>query len=181
MKNQDIHQILKENGWTVKRVDSDYIGLYCLDDKIIRLIPSIKKGSVFYFSFSPSISSQGFSKIAAYICNDKKRNPHYHVLSMPEKILETAEIDRDFIEENLKKIIFWAKNQDLSKGINDYVKLPTDSKGIWPLMHLAALAFTKDKEKLLTYLSNFKIGNNMKFVPYITQDYIERAIQMAEK
>jgi len=46
---------------------------------------------------------------------------------------------------------------------------------------LAALAVNKDQATLLNYLNHFKAGDRLDFVPYITQDYIERAYELACK
>jgi len=58
--------------------------------------------------------------------------------------------------------------------------LPTDSKGNLPLHHLAALAISGQSTQLADYLEHFKKSDNMRFVPYIKQDFIERALEAAE-
>ena len=66
-------------------------------------------------------------------------------------------------------------------GLQKYCAIPFDTKGIYPLYHLAALAVTGQIAQLEEYLNNFKKGNKMTFSHYIKQDYIERALEEAKK
>jgi len=74
----------------------------------------------------------------------------------------------------------WAKKQDLSKALHDYALLPTDAPGARPIWHLAALAILKDVEKLKSYQDSFEAGDRLGFVPYVTKEYIERAVVLAK-
>ena len=50
-----------------------------------------------------------------------------------------------------------------------------------PMRHLAALALAGDVAKLKSYQASFEAGDRLGFVPYITKDYIDRAVALAEK
>lgn len=90
---------------------------------------------------------------------------------------------KEFVQDDFVRIstevIQWAKKQSIDAGLLKYRKLPTSAVGTLPVMHLAALALAKDVAKLNYYLECFKAGNSLGFVPYITQEYIERAIKCA--
>ncbi|WP_414858990.1 DUF6990 domain-containing protein [Pseudomonas aeruginosa] len=60
-----------------------------------------------------------------------------------------------------------------------YRALPTNSKGAMPLRNLAALAIAGDVSCLANYQFSFEQGDRLGFVPYITQDMIERALLIA--
>lgn len=50
--------------------------------------------------------------------------------------------------------------------------------GVW---QLAALALLGRTAKLKSYQASFAAGNRIGFVNYITKDYIDRAVALAEK
>lgn len=59
------------------------------------------------------------------------------------------------------------------------INTPTDSVGIVPAQHLAALALSKNFERLEFYLTSLQKGDRLGFVPYITEEYISRALEFA--
>lgn len=79
------------------------------------------------------------------------------------------------------ELLEWAKQQNVEEGLSIFCNYPTDAVGNMPLKHLGALAIAKDVNRLNYYLESFKAGNRLGFVPYITQDFIERALKIAEE
>ncbi|MDO8344103.1 MAG: hypothetical protein Q7T48_12950 [Cellvibrio sp.] len=93
---------------------------------------------------------------------------------------------KDFFNESdivsiSNELLEWAKQQNVEDGLSIFRNYPTDSVGNMPLKHLGALAIAKDVNKLSYYLESFKAGDRLGFVPYITQDFIERALKIAEE
>lgn len=93
---------------------------------------------------------------------------------------------KDFFNESdivsiSNELLEWAKQQNVEDGLSVFRNYPTDSVGNMPLKHLGALAIAKDVNKLSYYLKSFKAGDRLGFVPYITQDFIERALKIAEE
>ena len=134
----------------------------------------------------PSVSTIEFSKINEYIGENKRPRKivHSHIVNSKHEDGLGIQVEistRQIIEDLLSKVEAWAQHQNLEVGIQKYAELPTDSKGIFPLYHLSALAITGQVAKLEDYLEHFKQGDNMGFAPYIKQDYIERALEEAIK
>ncbi|MHA6044579.1 DUF6990 domain-containing protein, partial [Pseudomonas aeruginosa] len=95
---------------------------------------------------------------------------------VPEKIVDFS---LDDVVRLSQSAISWASAQDIEKGLAAYRALPTNSKGAMPLRHLAALAIAGDVSCLANYQFSFEQGDRLGFVPYITQDMIERALLIA--
>jgi len=70
---------------------------------------------------------------------------------------------------------------DLAEALDLNINLPTDSKGSAPLLHLAALAILGRVDRLKSYRTSFETGDRLGFVPYITKDFIDRAVVLAEE
>lgn len=75
----------------------------------------------------------------------------------------------------------WAEAQDLDKALWDHAALPTNAPGARPIWHLAALALLGDVMKLKSYQASCAAGDRLRFVNYITKDYIDRAVALAEE
>ena len=59
--------------------------------------------------------------------------------------------------------------------------MPTDAPGAQPLWHLGALAVLGDVKTLKAYQASFAADDRLGFVNYITKDYINRALALAEQ
>lgn len=70
---------------------------------------------------------------------------------------------------------------EILQALHDHAALPTDAPGARPIWHLAALALLGDVAKLKPYQASFEAGDRLGFVPYITKDYIDRAVTLAEE
>lgn len=51
----------------------------------------------------------------------------------------------------------------------------------WQRKHIMACVLKGDFDKIQGYLDAFKRGDRMEFIPFIKQEYLERAIPFAEK
>lgn len=80
-----------------------------------------------------------------------------------------------------EKAIAWADAQSLEDGLVAYRNLPTNAKGAMPLRHLAALALAGDVARLVYYRKSFEQGGRLGFVPYITSEMLDRAIEVAKQ
>ncbi|OTG84176.1 hypothetical protein B9T31_13545 [Acinetobacter sp. ANC 4558] len=185
MTNKELLEIIKRLGWKNINRDGDMISILYLQDRVIKLLPYIKKraSSDLYFDLGASLGREDFSRATMHIRKRRERNPFSYILQHDENIsvLFVEEITESFVVNEINDVIDWAKAQDLQPGIDEYAALPTGSLGIYPLYHLAALAVNKDQVTLLNYLNHFKAGDRLDFVPYITQEYIERAYEIACK
>ena len=183
MTKKELLNILQNLGW--KNINGNQSSILYLQDRVIKVLPYLRKyGNDFYFSLDAGVGREDFSRAEQYITQEKRKYPFSYILDdssndfYSNKVLE---INETLIHQKVEKIINWAKVQDLQAGIDAYAALPTNSIGVYPVYHLAALAVNKDQATLLNYLTHFKAGDRLDFVPYITQDYIERAYELACK
>jgi len=181
MKKEEMLSMLGDIGW---RCSKDEVGdCYCLMDvgkARVQIIPSIgRRSDHFRVSLTPSVSTEGFTKVAEFILGENVDfEPIIVSNEVPKKI---ANISQSDIMRLSQDAILWANKQDLSNGLRLYRELPTNSKGARPLRHLAALALNGDVECLTNYRNNFVQGDRLGFVPYITSEIIDRAILAAQE
>lgn len=79
------------------------------------------------------------------------------------------------------EVIVWAQKQDLDRALQDHAALPTDAPGAQPIWHLAALAVLGELARLKSYQASFEARDRLGFVPYVTKDFIDRAMSLAEE
>ncbi|WP_449412554.1 DUF6990 domain-containing protein [Pandoraea soli] len=172
-------EILKINGWSffVDEVGDRYLEHH-LGERIISIIPSITKShSFFRIGMTPSMSTKPFSETVTQICSRSTgTSPLACMRARPAKVVT---IDEATIISITEQIIDWARKIDINGEIHRHAKLPTNSKGAMPLRHLAALALLGDTEKLEMYRTSFEFGDRLDFVPYISTEMIQRALEIA--
>lgn len=180
MNESTVLEFLAKIGWQkIGNKLDDIILEFHTTDRIITAIPSIRKLSNYYgIGFSPSLTTKQFSSAARQIINDESfRSPLIH---MKSTIHKKNEINESTITQIINEIIGWSKSIDINSEINRHAQSPTDSKGTMPVRHLAALALLGDTEKLEMYRASFESGNHLGFVPYISIEMIERALEIAK-
>jgi hypothetical protein len=188
MKTKEVTEVLKSLGW-VTRKDSvgDSVASFQLSDRELQIIYGVRQIYDQQLEAMCSTSTDAFSYACLTIRHGTKarkvklthgnlvvrdRNPKY----IAPEILESHVILMS------EEVIAWAHAQDLDKGLQEYAALnPEECLGNTPVKHLAALAILGDLEKLKFYQSRFEAGDRLGFVPYIGQDFIDRAVELAEK
>nr|CCA87911.1 conserved hypothetical protein [Ralstonia syzygii R24] len=150
-----------------------------MGDRIVTVIPYVGRRSDHYrISFTPTVTTREFSgAVSALNQSGVEYEPVSVMLEKTEKVPTLGEAE---VEGLLTKVIAWARSADLDEGLAAYRALPTDCVGARPMRHVAALALAGDVEKLEGYLSSFKFGDRLGFVPYITEELLERAIKFAK-
>lgn len=181
MNKKDVTLTLTSLGWSISTDDvGDKFALYVLDDRIVQIIYGLDriKGQQ-KFAAMLSMTTETFSKAASKISGDSSGFPL--VRSWSNIDIRAPEILNEHIRQASENAIAWAKEQDVDKALKEYALLPTDAPGARPIWHLAALALLGDVEKLKFYQASFEAGDRLGFVPYVTKDYIDRAVAFAEK
>lgn len=114
------------------------------------------------------------------ICNPRKRiSDHCIIYQTDEFAVSSLIITTQQVVNLSEKTISWAKSCNISEGLKALRNLPTNSIGAMPARHLAALAGAGDVETLSRYRDSFVAGDRLGFVPYITNDFIARALDFA--
>jgi hypothetical protein len=125
------------------------------------------------------VSHKGLSAIARQILGEPARGPHsfkYDQRRTEVESLDGADVHyRRLIEEEVEEV----RNIDMEKVIKDFAANCPDRPSMPQVMHLASLAWLADFTTLLDYQDIFKRGYRMNFVPMITPEMIQRAVQIA--
>jgi hypothetical protein len=181
MTNLNRNQIknwLIEFGW---KIEKDEIGdKFCTFELencvLVAGLDFRKYGDMMRVLVTPSISTEEYTNVVNKIFGKKSQNGLMPIIIASYPFLQQIIYTYDDIKKLSNDLIIWAKAQSVEQGLRLYENLPTDSKGRMPLCHLASLAILGNVEKLAYYLNSFKKGDKLGFVPYITEEMIERAL-----
>lgn len=182
MKTKEATQILAALGWSI-HIDEvgDKAAHFALSDRIVDIIYGIRKFSQDeQFEATLSTSASTFSVACMGI---RGGGGSYTPLARAQKGLRirASEILEGHIRQASEEAIAWAEAQDLDKALRDHAALPTNAPGARPIWHLAALALLGEVTKLKSYQASFAAGDRLGFVNYVTKDYIDRAVSLAEE
>ncbi len=129
----------------------------------------------------PFVGTEAFSNACARIRgNQGSYDSEPFVVAQEDPHICVPEVLDQHVRQVSEKAIAWAQEQDLDMALREHAALPTSSTGALPVRHLAALVLIGDVDRLKSYLTSFDAGDRLGFVPYITRDYIFRALQLAE-
>lgn len=182
MKMKEVTQLLKAMGWSIYTDEvGDKVAHFILHDRIVDIIYGLdrirdqqKLGAML------SLSTDAFSEICSQIKGEQR---HFYPLarawSGPD--IRAPEILEEHVRQASDEAIAWAQGQDLDMALQDYAALPTDAPGARPIWHLGALAVLGDAARLQSYQASFEAGDHLGFVNYVTKDYIDRAVTLAEQ
>lgn len=181
MKMKDVTHALQTIGW---RAHTDEVGEkythFYLPDRTVQIIYGIRKyGKGQQFEATLSASTNIFSH-ACKVVDSGYGSYAPLVRSRKGLCYQAPEILEEHVRQVSDVAIAWAKEQDLDKALRDHAALPTDAPGALPIWHLAALALLGDVAKLKSYRASFAVGDRLGFVNYVTKDYIDRAVALAE-
>jgi hypothetical protein len=182
MKIKEVTDDLKALGW---RAYTDEVGdrstRFCLPDRTVQIIYGIRKyGEEQQLEATLSASSDAFSHGCKTI--DSGLGSYAPLVrSRKGLVYQVPEILEEHVRQASEDAIAWAQAQDLDKALRDHAALPTNAPGARPIWHLAALALLGDVSKLKSYQSSFAAGDRLGFVNYVTKDYIDRAVALAQE
>lgn len=182
MNMKQATQILKTLGWlTYTDEVGDKFAHYILDDRIVRIIYGLDRiRDQQKFGAMLSLATDDFSA-ACLAIDPGYGNDAPFVRAWNGLDLRGPEILEEHIRKASEEAIAWAQGQDLDKALRDHAALPTNAPGARPIWHLAALALLGDVAKLKSYQASFEAGDRLGFVNYVTKDYIDRAVALAEE
>jgi hypothetical protein len=184
MKTKDVTKTLKTLGWTTGSDEvGDRFAHFQLPDRLIEVIYGVESHSnrqTQKLIAMASVSTNQFSEICMKIC--EKLDNYTHITGAhPSLSFSVPEIFEEHVRQMSDNAIAWAQDQDLERALAEYAALPTSAPGSGPVKHLAALVLRGDIAKLKSYQASFEAGDRLGFVPYITKDYIDRAVAAAEE
>ncbi|TXR48436.1 DUF6990 domain-containing protein [Phyllobacterium endophyticum] len=181
MLQNDIVLAFKELGWqTGKDEGGDNFAILDLGDILLQTIPRLRPitgGKT--LDYGGSISTPEFTNTVAKIFSRKEFHASL-IVGWELKPLRQPDFTFEDIRALSTRLIEWAKSQDVDAALKRLRESRTDSKGTEPLYHLAALALAGDVDKLDYYQRSFEAGDRLGFVPYISKEMIDRAVEIAK-
>ncbi|MFS8048049.1 DUF6990 domain-containing protein [Rhizobium sp. BR 314] len=131
---------------------------------------------------SPFLTNAAFSKIEKEIFQHASKiqvDPAVAytkiIKSIPEYSAEYPVLFKDILQE----IEAWGQNLNLQNCVQELATKGIPEVGGGQLRHLTALAYLGDFNTLLDYQKIFRKGKRLNFVPMITAEIIDRAIDIA--
>jgi len=181
MNKSAVIAAFKSCGWNIETDEvGDKIALFNLQDRIVDVIPNLRrvKGEQ-QLSILPTLSTRQFSDFCKTI---RGRGENYTPLIRAWKrmLITSPELQGEDVAQMSRDAISWAENQNLETGLQELAALPTDAPGARPVWHLGALAVLGDVDRLKSYQASFEAGDRLGFVNYVTKDYIDRALILAQ-
>lgn len=134
------------------------------------------------FQIGGSITTDAISAAYTILFNPKKKLSQNCIISQHEAPeIKKNVVSYHDIERISDHLIDWATNIDIDAGLKELRELPTDSLGDMPARLLAALAEAGEVETLERYQRSFAYRDCLGFVPYITDKFIDRALEFARQ
>lgn len=173
---------LESLGWAIRTDEvGDKSALYSLSDRVAWIVYGLDRiRDQQKFGAMLSVSTDEFSKACSEI-RGERRSGYPLVRAWKGPDIRAPEILEEHVRQASEEAIAWAAAQDLDKALRDHAALPTNAPGARPIWHLAALALLGDVAKLKSYQTSFAAGDRLGFVNYVTKDYIDRAVALAEE
>ena len=182
MKIAEVTNALKLYGWATSKDEvGDRLALCDLSDRTVNVIYGLRKlPNEQLLWVMRSTSTEAFTRACAEI-DPGHGNSAPLVRPWNDPDVRAPEIFEEHVRQASDEAIAWAKEQDLNKALQEHAALATTAPGARPVWHLAALAVLGDVARLKSYQASFEAGNQLGFVNYITKDYIDRAVALAEE
>ena len=181
MNTNEAVAIFKALGWVAK-INVDRYAEKKIGDRIVVLGFRFKDLSIYQtFESTPSIKSTHFTNAVKKI--EGGRREFNDILKAEFKgrtRLKKDEISEQDIELVCRKAIEWAKSFNIDLRYKELCQLDPSTPGAAGVWHLASLAILGEVERLKFYQASFETGDRLGFVNYITKDYIDRAVALAE-
>ncbi len=182
MNIREVTKSLEDLGWKISKDEvGDRIAQYQLSDRKVRIIYGLDRiWGQKHFVSTLGLATEDFSNACLEIYPGYSSDPSF-IQAWKGVDIRAPEILEEHVCQASDEAIAWAKEQDLDKAMQDHASLPTDAPGTLPRWHLAALAVLGDVARLKSYQVSFEAGDRLGFVDYVTKDYIDRAVALAEQ
>jgi hypothetical protein len=206
MTEEEVLNIFAIRGWKISSYDDGqgYVTI-AFEDKIVSVDVTIKKwmdlehfeatgemiplGATNEFAQSEhlscrvSISTEAMCIAETFISDPQKVVADFCVVDFCRGFdsTERTKILSVDVHECERQMLDWVNHIDIEEAVERCLSIPTSSPGAAPIKLLAALAQSGDVATLDYYWSCFNNDIRLGFVPYVTIEYIERALYFAEQ
>lgn len=174
-------KVFKQLGWKVQR-DVDRYAEKNLSDRTVHIGFKVKDFTIYQkFESTHSVMTKDFTNAIKKLEGGRKEfNDRLKVGSKDKVRFQKPKITPKHIEIACDAAIEWAMSVDISERYEELCNIDPSTPGAAGVWHLAALGLMGRIDKLISYQAGFEAGDNCGFVPFITKDYIDRAVALAE-
>ena len=178
----ELAEAFARRGWTVRRDETSMpFGERRVGDRVLCAILT-KRGLGFPFAISGWVTTDALSAAETMIHTPRKRFSESCPLVMsPEFNIDKPVASQRDIDRASDDWIAWGESVDIAPGFTALLDKDSNMLGAYPLRHLAALAAQGEVEVLEHYSERFAAGDRLDFVPYITTEYVETALDFAKQ
>lgn len=182
MTTNEIIETFSHLGWTPKK-NIDRYADKDIGDRIVQILFKVKDlGVCQKFEASFSIKSPDFTSAVKEVEGGRSEYNDLLKANFKNKVrIQEPEITRSHIEGTCAVAIEWAQSVDINLRYKELSEMDPSTPGAAGVWHLAALALLGNAAKLRTYQASFEGGDRRGFVNFVTKDYIDRAVTIAEQ
>lgn len=179
-------KIFKALGWqTPRSASSAFDAKFHLPDRFVYVFLKVLRFPGEVLSMQLFLSTNEFIETCRAIEGDKQCYLSL-VRSGPGAIrVEAPELLGKHIGLASEAAISWAARQDIEKALEKFVAAGPERIPNFPFIsltcHLAALALQRKAGQLRFYRKKFEEGNRVDFPLYVTKDFFDRALVLAQR
>jgi hypothetical protein len=165
----------RENFWTVSRDFDGSSVRFVINNKSV-LAPTLTPK----LRIAPYLTDIAFSKIEKQIFQSKiQAEPPIAYTEIVKAVPELPAAFFSLFAEVAEEVAKWGRSLDLQSCVHELAIKGVPDVGGGQLRHLTALAYLGDFNTLVDYQEMFREGKRMNFVPMITPEMIDRAVNIA--
>jgi hypothetical protein len=182
MNTKEVVETFMQLGWITK-LNVDRYAEKHIGDRVVHILFKFKDlGEYQKFDASYSLKTASFSAAVKEIEGGRGDYNDLLKVNFRDKVkFQEPKITSKQIEVTCDAAMEWARSIDVEKRYEELCDLDPSTPGAAGVWHLATLVLKLRIAKLITYQKRFEIGDNCGFVPFITKDYIDRAVALAEQ
>ncbi len=181
MKTKDVADTFKQLGWKAK-LNVDRYAEKDIGDRIARVSYRLKTFSDYcLFEGNNSLRTAEFTAMVKAVEGGRKMFNDMLKPDFDNRVwLEEPIITRAHIEWVSHRAVEWAMSVDIDARYRELARLDPSAPGAAGVWHLAALALLGGEAQLTAYQARFAAGDRCGFALFITDDYIDRAVTLAQ-
>lgn len=177
MNKREFGRIAVHCGWTRHR-DVDTYFRKVLDQCMVQIIPSVAPitGGI-VIDLSESCITEEMKRSMDFVVG----KDHWSGI-LSNRQPSTSEIRSHFDEADVQSLLegaqSWASKVNRIEALERYAAYSTTAVPGYVVGHLVALALLGRRDQLLDYRRSFSDGNPYGFVPYVTPEMLDRALEL---
>lgn len=181
MNTKEVVETFLQLGW-IPKLNVDRYAEKDIGDRIVHVVFKLKSlGEYQKFEASYSLKNANFSAAVKEVEGGRNEYNDLLKVNFNGKVrFQELKITPKHIAIACDTAIKWAMSVNINERYEELCNIDPSTPGAAGVWHLAALGLMERVDKLTSYQARFDAGDNCGFVPFITKDYIDRAVALAE-